>query len=173
VYRRGMQNGERDLYALRLGTDTSGTPLIDTRFDEAAPVLSPDGRWIAYAAADDGRYSIFVRPFPGADAQWRVSRDGGTGPVWAKGGSELLYVNAADSMVAVTVTDSAGTAVFGPETPLFDARDYRTDFFHRPYDVTQDGQRFVMIRVDEDGVVPNDIIVVDNWFEELRQRVGR
>jgi hypothetical protein len=99
-----------------------------------------------------------------------VSPDGGTGPVWGSGGRELFYVSGADSMVVVDV--SADEALdFGEERALFPTAPYRTDFFHQAYAVTADGQRFVMIRINEADPPIEDLIVVENFFAELRQRV--
>jgi serine/threonine protein kinase len=172
VYRLGTQDGERDIYAIRPGVDRSGTPLIDTSFDEVAPAVSPDGRWLAYTSDEGGQANIYVRFFPDADVQWRVSTNGGTGPIWTRGGKELMYANGADSMVVVEI-DAAEEFEFGEEKVLFSTYPYRTDFFHQSYDVTADGQRFVMIRIDEAGRASDELIVVENWFEELREKVGR
>jgi len=170
VYRRGMQDGGRDLYVFKPGSSAAGTPLVATDFDETSPALSPDGRWLAYVSAAGGQPNVYVRRFPEGDGQWRVSPDGGTGPVWARSGRELFYVNGADSMVVVAVSPGRGFE-FGEERGLFSTASYRTDFFHQPYDVTADGQRFVMIRINETDPPIEDLIVVENFFVELRQRV--
>jgi len=170
VYRRGMQDGGRDLYAFKPGSGEPGTPFVASDFDETSPALSPDGRWIAYVSAAGGQRNVYVRRFPEGDSQWRVSPDGGTGPVWARSGQELFYVNGADSMVVVDVSPGEGFE-FGEERGLFPTASYRTDVFHQAYDVTEDGQRFVMIRINRTDPPIEDLIVVENFFVELRQRV--
>jgi hypothetical protein len=75
-------------------------------------------------------------------------------------------------MVVVEI-DAGEEFEFGEEKVLFSTYPYRTDFFHQSYDVTPDGQRFVMIRIDEAGRASNELIVVENWFEELREKVGK
>ena len=59
----------------------------------------------------------------------------------------------------------------GPHEELFSASDYRRDFYHAAYDVTADGQRFLMIRASKTGTVDEDLVVVENWFEELNRLV--
>ena len=61
--------------------------------------------------------------------------------------------------------------VTGPQDVLFSANEFRSDFFHAAYDVTADGQRFVMIRASKSGTLDEELIVVDNWFEELNRVV--
>ena len=167
AYRRGMESRQRDVYARALAAgQEESIPLIDTGFDEVAPALSPDGRWLAYSSNADGSWEVYVRPFPLASEQWRVSRIGGRGPVWAKDGTELFYRNGADSMVAVPVLPGSDFR-FGEERGLFSTALYRTDVFHRSWDVASDG-RFVMIRVAEAGQPHRELVVVENWLSELR-----
>ena len=82
----------RDI-ALFVRGDSTTTPLVAAGgFEEVAPALSPDGRWLAYASNESGRYEVYVRPFPDANAgRWQVSRNGGNEPVWAHNGRELFY----------------------------------------------------------------------------------
>jgi hypothetical protein len=59
----------------------------------------------------------------------------------------------------------------GPEQVLFSATAYRRDFYHVAYDVTADGQQFVMIRISDSGLLEEELVVVENWFEELKRLV--
>ena len=73
----------RDIYALRVGVDSEPVPLLNTRFNETAPTISPDGRWLAYVSNESGREEVYVRPFPNVrDGSWQVSLDGGGEPKW-------------------------------------------------------------------------------------------
>ena len=101
---RRKEEGQRDIYARRVSQDSVGRPLVNSEFDEVAPALSPDGRWLAFVSVESGEPNVYVRPFPSADAQWRVSTNGGMGPVWARDGAELFYTSSADEMIAVTVS---------------------------------------------------------------------
>jgi serine/threonine-protein kinase len=164
-----MENGQRDIYALRPGREERGNPVIDSEFDAAGPLLSPDGRWIAFSIDEDNEPNVYVRPFPEADRQWRISPNGGLGPVWSDG--EIFYRNGDDRMVAVRYQGD-DTFTFGDEEVLFSTSNYRTDFYHRSYDVTPDGQRFVMIRSFEHEPGVLDVVMVENWFRELREAMA-
>lgn len=91
--------------------------------------------------------------------------NGGRKPVWSSNGQELFYQNAAGHMIARKVLDADGLEL-GPEQELFDARGFRTDFFHAAYDVTADGQRFVMIRISDSGSLEESLVVVENWSSD-------
>ena len=104
-----------------LDGERSITPLIQTPFREDFPAISPDGRWIAYESNESGQPDVYVRPFPNVeDGKWRVSRDGGGGPVWRADGREIFYRNG-DAMMAAAVETSAGFEASNPEL-LFEGR---------------------------------------------------
>jgi Tol biopolymer transport system component len=86
VHRRGMEDGERDIFAIRSGIDTVAKPLLVSKFDEVAPALSPDGRFLAYVSNREGQANVYIRPFPNADTETPVSVNGGREPVWARNG---------------------------------------------------------------------------------------
>ena len=70
---------------------------------EFAPMLSPDGRWLAYSSDETGRDEVYVRSFPDGLRKWRVSSDGGSASVWSKNGRELIYQNPTNDLIAVPV----------------------------------------------------------------------
>lgn len=157
---------------LRPGEDTVGVPLVASEFIEQGPTLSPNGRWLAYMSNETGTFEIYVVPFPNAaDAKWVVSAGGGTEPLWSRGGGELFYRNAQGEMVAVRV-ETEPTFSAGPTNVLFSATGYLANANHRHYDVTADDQRFIMLR-RVGGAGEGELILVQNFFEELRARVGR
>jgi Tol biopolymer transport system component len=169
----GMSGGQRDIYAIQPGVDSMPIQLATTEADELGPSLSPDGRWLAYSSSESGRNEIFVRPFPrAAEGKWQVSVSGGREPLWAHSGAELFYINANDEMVVVPVTTEPSFALGTPRV-LFSTVGYRHDGTHRAYDVTSDDQRFLMIRLVEGSADASELVLVQNWFEELKQRVGQ
>jgi serine/threonine-protein kinase len=165
AYVDGDFTGNRlDIWLLTVGEDSKSTPFLNTPFDEIQPVFSPDGRWIAYVSNESGRHEVYVRPFPGpAGGRSLISIDGGVEPRWRRDGRELFY-RSGDKMMAVAV---ATTAAFRAEAPhlLFEGRHLQGGT--RPgfpqYDVTPDGQRFVMITEPERVAPPTRLHVVLNW----------
>ena len=168
VYRRGKEDGNRDIFAIRPNVDTEPKALVASSFDELAPALSADSRWLAYVSNRGGQANVYVRPFPDADTEALVSPKGGTEPVWSRNRPELYYRNGAGDMVVLEVLDGPEFRT-GAEKVLFSANAFRRDFFHAAYDVTADGQRFVMIRASESGTLEEELIVVEQWFEELNR----
>jgi hypothetical protein len=168
--------GGRDIYGLRPGVDTAPVPLVVTPYDEMAISLSPDGRWLAYQSDETGRIEVFIRPFPNTgDAKVRVSSDGGTGPVWARNGRELFYLRGDNTMMAAMVTGSPALRV-GEPLPLFRLPAHLAELdahWYTPWDIGPDG-RFLMVRsVDGGRRNATPLIVVENWLEELKSKVGR
>lgn len=157
--------------------DRKVTPLLQTTFGEQNPDVSPDGRWIAYESNESGSNEIYVRPFPAIDGgRWQVSTGGGTRPVWARSGRELFYLVGADAvrMMALPVQSGATFSAGSPQK-LFEGRYFATpDRSGRTYDVSPDGQRFLMIKnaaVDvTTSLVPSFVFVL-NWFDELKRLV--
>jgi len=136
--------------------------------------ISPDGRWLVYQSNESGQHEIYVRPFPDVQGgRWQVSRAGGTRPLWARSGRELFYFAYSASggtVMAVPIESNSGFQAGNP-SKLF-AGSYYAALAGRTYDVSPDGQRFLMIKAAASAVnnTPR-IIVVENWFEELKRLV--
>ena len=139
-------------------------PVLATPATEIDAVLSPNGQFLAYASNESGRFEVYVQPFPSLKGRWQISTQGGREPVWARSGRELFYRNAS-KMMKVDIS-SGSTFRSGAPEPLFEG-DYVTALARRQYDVTPDGQRFLMVERVEQKTV-NQINVVLNWFEELK-----
>jgi serine/threonine-protein kinase len=170
------QSGGRDIVGIRPGVDSAPVPIIVTPYDEEGIAFSPDGRWLAYESNETGRTEIFLRPFPDTEAgKWQVSNGGGGAPLWARNGRELFYVSSARDMMAVTVQSAAEPKLGEPQL-LFHLPNeiYLTaNEYYTPFDLAADG-RFIMLRqVISASGVETPLVVVENWFEELRQKVGR
>jgi serine/threonine protein kinase/dipeptidyl aminopeptidase/acylaminoacyl peptidase len=161
--------GSRDIYGIRRGVDSAPVPLVATRFTELGPALSPDGRWLAYTSDESGEYEIYVVPFPKTStAKWAVSTHGGTEPLWSHGGRELFYRDRPGNLVAVEVKTSP-TFFVGRTTLLFPAGGFVSDNSSLEYAVAPNDRRFLMIRPLATGT-PDKLIVVENWFEELKAK---
>jgi eukaryotic-like serine/threonine-protein kinase len=178
IYRTGTA-GDRDLYAIRPGIDSMPTPIATSRFEEYSPTQSPDGRWVAYVSEESGQQEVFVRPFPNAQAaRWQVSRAGGSEPVWAHNGRELFYRNAAFDLVAAEVATTPSFRVVG-EHVLFSTRDYlpirnslnQSMAYNRGYTASPDDRSFLFVRPRPGA--QSQLIMVTNWFEELKAKVGK
>ncbi|HEX6089802.1 MAG TPA: protein kinase [Gemmatimonadales bacterium] len=135
--------GSRDIYLVPLDTTAGATELLASTADEMAPVVSPDGRWMAYVSNESGRAEVHVRSFPGMEGRTQVSLDGGTEPLWSRDGRELFYRSGAALHAAEVRTSPTFDIV--RRTRLFADPAYVGDISHAFYDVTPDG-RFIMIR---------------------------
>jgi serine/threonine protein kinase/Tol biopolymer transport system component len=161
---------QRDVMLLSVDGEGEPTtqPLLQTPFNEYNPELSPDGRWIAYICNESGQYEVYVRPFPNVDGgKWRISSGGGGEPVWATDGGELFYRNG-DAMMAVTIETDPSFSHRNPEV-LFEGPYYtHPDPGCRSYDISHKG-RFLMIKESEETGPVTELIVVENWSEELKR----
>jgi serine/threonine-protein kinase len=166
VYRVGGDGGQRDILAMRPGVDSVPHELLGSPFEEYAPALSPDSRWLAYVSEESGRPQVYVRPFPDTgEGKWQVSTDGGIQPQWAHSGRELFYRNADGGLVAATVT-LIPTFTLGMQRELFDGGGYSVlSTFHRSYTVAPDDQRFLMVK--DLGGTSDEIVLVLGWHREL------
>ena len=160
----------RDVMLLSLDGDREPQPLLNSPANESRGELSPDGRWLAYVSTESGLPGIFVRPFQDPQRKrWRISPTGISAgdPLWSPDGRELFYRDLyAEKLVAVDVETGNGFAAGSPRV-LFD--DYYMEHiaYGRTYDITPDGERFVMVK--EMSPPPRRIAVNLNWFEELKR----
>jgi len=126
--------------------------------------------WLAYQSDESGQNQIYVQPFPELEGgRWQVSPAGGREPAWARNGRELFYLDADGALVTVPVQTQPAFSASSP-TKLFDAP-YSVVSGTRRYDVTVDGQRFLFIKDKSGSSGPPQVVVVQNWSEELRRLV--
>ncbi|MGH9256213.1 MAG: hypothetical protein ACRD3C_16780, partial [Vicinamibacterales bacterium] len=165
------QGGVQDIGIATLSGDRKSELILQTPFDEENPEVSPDGRWLAYSSNESGRMEIYVRPFPDVGSgRWQVSTDGGTRPLWARNGRELFYYVPPGTIVAVPIQAGSPFAA-GTPRPLF-IGDYQMPVAGRAYDVSPDGQRFLMIKAAPgEAAAPPQIVVVQHWLDELKRLV--
>jgi serine/threonine-protein kinase len=160
-----------DIWLLPLEGERKARPFLQTPAGEQGGVFSPDGRWIAYDSNESGPREVYVQPFPGPGGKWQVSTEGGSQAVWARNGKEIFY-RSGDKMMAVEVETEPSVRLSKPKM-LFEGRyeGATGSLGYARYDVTPDGQRFLMIQAKEEPA-PNRIRVVLNWAEELKAKVA-
>ena len=160
---------DQDLRAFRPGVNSVGVDLVATSFDERSPTVSADGRWLAYVSNESGRHEVYVRSFPDAGGgRVRVSTGSGHEPQWGRGG-ELFYLTDEPMMVAASM-DLDSTPTVTSRRDLFSLRGFVRDFNRTTYSVAPDGERLVMMRFH--AGTPVELVVVLNFFEELKEKVG-
>jgi eukaryotic-like serine/threonine-protein kinase len=156
-----------DIYVISLVGDPVPRALVTGLAFEGGPQFSPDGRSMAYVSNDSGRFQVYLRRYPGPDSRWPVSTDGGTSPLWSPTGTELFYRNG-NKMMAVSVSTTPDVTLATPRL-LFEQRyGYGSTAALTNYDVSADGQRFLMVK-SESGVAY--LNVVQHWVEELKRLV--
>jgi len=151
-----------DLWMLR---DGKPQVLLVTPFEERGARFSPDGRWIAYASNESGRPEVYVIAANGG-GKWQISTSGGLSPVWSHDGRELFYRNGND-MYAVEVQQK-DTFVAGSPHVLFSGDYQSLARGDADYDVSPDGQHFLMLAREKEQKPP-PVILVTNWYEELKR----
>jgi len=168
-----FRNGEYILYTR--GPDLwflTLPALKGTLFIKAASIVrngqfSPDGKWVAYASNETGKWEIYVTSFPDARGKWQVSTGGGEEPRWRGDGKELFYISSDSKMMAVPVTIGANFDASAP-VALFQAvpRQLVSTNDQFVYDVARDGQRFLILtQVKRPESRPMSVIL--NWSARL------
>jgi len=159
-----------DIARLPEGADTP-QPLINTRFNEFHPAISPSGRWLAYSSDESGRVEIYIRSYPGPGGAIPVTTDGGREPVWDPSEKELYYRDdTGDKVFKVSILTEPTVQIGSPEL-LFEGRYLgSSSFWGRVYDISPQGDFFILIE-EQETQPATQINVVLNWFEELKRLV--
>jgi len=155
-----------DIWMLPMDDKSNPQPVVKTQFNETAAVFSPDGQWIAYQSDESRRYEVYVRPFRGPESKQQISSEGGTEPLWGPDGRELFYRNG-DKMMVVTISTHPQFNATKPKL-LFKGW-YSANRIAANYDITPDGQRFIMIKGEQ--TAPTQIRIVLNWIEEVKRLI--
>ena len=150
-----------------LAPDGRSSALVVTPFNESSASLSVDGRLMAYVSDESGRNDVYAIAASGKGPRTMVSLEGGTGPVWSRDGRELFY-RAGDDLISVEVKAQNPLAL-GARRKLLDLSRYDSGYFHE-FDVSPDGQRFLLIRTEAQSR-PTRLDIVLNWFAELSRKV--
>ncbi len=170
--------GERqqnwDLWYVGTEAGAKPSPFLVTPKDQRYAEFSPDGDYVAYASDESGRYEVYVKPFPNGEGKSRVSIDGGAVPRWSRRGDELFFASGNDIMAVHVQTKP--TLVLGQPQKLFTRRPVaadRAEGFYDSYDVSADGQRFVMLQSEEQQTASQRLTIIQNWFAEFKDRQSR
>ena len=172
--------GQPNLLVARLDEEPfAPQPYLRAGWHEESGVVSPEGNWLAYSSSEGGDHDIWIRAFPVPGTATRVSSEGGYEPTWSPDGSAIYYLDGQGSMMRRDVR-LGETAEVGEQQRLFSvAGTSATPHFFRMYDIHPDGDRFIFVTTADveqatfqevQGIGP--VVVVVNWFEELRRRMG-
>jgi Tol biopolymer transport system component len=159
-----------DIWALPMFPDKSGEqkpfPVVATNFVEITPSFSPDGKWLAYANNETGRYEVYIQPFPSGAGRWQVSTAGGATPKWRKDGKELFFFSTDGQIMAVDVGQNSASLQLGTPHVLFKATTVSGP--SGPYTVSADGKKFVMNTVLPQTLT-EPLTLITNWPADLKQ----
>jgi len=170
-------NGNRDISLLSLDDPKRALqPLIHTSANEINAAFSPDGKWLAYASNESGRYEVYLQAHPPAGGRVAVSTAGALNPAWHPNGRELFFVSEPDRdrkrwLMSARFTAQPKPSVGIPRA-LFEVT-FRPGTAGNGYDVFPDGERFLTLRpLPALPTAPvTEITLVDHWFEELKAKV--
>ncbi len=158
-----FSQGQFDVGLLDLAT-RKATWVLTSPFNEASPVLSPDGKYLAYQSDETGAFQVYVLELGGAGGKWQISNDPGVWPLWRADGKELFYVSRG-TLMAVPI-NTVGSFQAGTPVKLFEARLETSGIRGRRYDVTSDGQRFLLNR-QLGATTQFGFVAVQNWTADL------
>jgi eukaryotic-like serine/threonine-protein kinase len=155
---------------VRVSAERGGTPqpILNTRFNEWNPAISPSGRWLAYVSDESKQPEIYVRPYPGPGDAVQETTDGGREPVWDPSGKALYYRDDNGDKVFKTPIQTGPALEVGRPALLFEGRFQRGSYWGRSYDISPKGDFFVMI-AESESEPATQINVVLNWSEELKR----
>jgi serine/threonine-protein kinase len=168
--------GKFDIGIMPLDGDRKIQPFLNTDFNEVDAAFSPDGRWVAFVSDQSGRAEIYVVPFPSRGGRWQISDAGGGYPRWSRNGKELFY-RVEDGIMAASIEVVGDSLQTGKPRRLFTGNfqggiaglEIAGEVFG-DYDVTPDGNRFVMFSaaLDADALERQGIVtLVTSWFDQL------
>ncbi len=171
LYQQREPSTSEDLWVMPMKERGEPIPFARTEFSERHGQFSPSGRWIAYDTDETGVYQVYIRAFPpgaAGGAKYQISSAGGSEPRWRGDGKEIFYVSSTRKMMSVAVTESPAGLQFGQATELFDAPLLYANNFSFFYDVTSDGQRFLLLSPVQD-VSSSAYSLILNWPAKLKK----
>jgi hypothetical protein len=155
---------DRRQVVLPLSGDRKPWPFARTQAWESGGRFSPDGKWVAYVSTETRRLEVYVRPFRGPGEATQISTQGGDAPVWRGDSREIFYVAPGNFLTAAQIKPDTTRLQVTGITRLFPIRPTRLGRF---YDVSPDGQRFLVNALVETGEQP--VTLVQNWLAGLKK----
>jgi dipeptidyl aminopeptidase/acylaminoacyl peptidase len=163
-----------DIYALPLEGDRKPRALLRTKFSEGSPKVSPNGAWLAYSTNESGQPEVWAMAYPGSGERIPISTNGGTDPLWRRDGRQLFY-RLGDQMMVVDISYRPSLTAAKPRVL------WRAHYLagagsscgmagptSANYDVTPDGERFLMIEDASSTAESERLRLVSNWSLELK-----
>jgi Tol biopolymer transport system component/tRNA A-37 threonylcarbamoyl transferase component Bud32 len=170
AYMQIGRSGKREIWVLPLEGERKPQLVLANQFDNAAPKFSPDGRFLAYMSNENGRNEVYVIPFRNGSGKWQISTNGTRGgSVWQRDGKQLFYCENGKIMGVDVTTQPRFTA----STPRVIIRANvvgNSGGLDAGFDVSPNGQRFLVHQQNSEAAQTGQINVVLNWSEELRRR---
>jgi serine/threonine-protein kinase len=165
AYTHYGRSGKAEIWVLPLEGERKPQLILANQFDNRRPVFSPDGKYLAYFSNENGRGEVYVMPFRNGSGKWQISTNGGSPPVWQRDGKQLLY-SESENIMGV---DIATQPTFHASTPrvILPAKAMGSLL---GFDVSPDGQRFLIHQQSSEAAQTTQINVILNWSEELRRR---
>jgi serine/threonine-protein kinase len=154
-----------DIYAMSIASPSKPHALVSTPAYEGGARLSPDGHWLAYSSNETGRFEVYLRPYPSLDRRWPISTQGGTQVQWRRDGQELFF-RRDNQMLAVALGSQAPPTPAPPRVLFEQQYSYGASQTIADYDVSPDGQRFLMVKSESSRSRLN---IVFGWAEELKR----
>jgi eukaryotic-like serine/threonine-protein kinase len=154
-----------NIWTVSVDGDRRPEPVVRTPSEDISPTFSPDGKWLAYVSRKSGHQQVYVIAFGGDRREWQISKNGGSEPAWSPDGRELFF-REEDRMLVARIHTTEG--FFSDEPTILFERPYvrNTSSGSANYDVSRDGQRFLMIQAaSEPSAQPLTVVV--GWFEQL------
>ena len=156
-----------DLWVLPLSGEQKPSPFLQTNSVEVQGRFSPNGKWVAYTSNESGTYQVYVRSFP-SGGQWQISDNGGGDPKWRRDGKELFYISSDRKLMAVEVKGEGSTFESSVPKTLFEMRIRGLPGPRNYYDVSHDGQRFLVASTPEEAAT-QPMTVVLNWQSAVKR----
>jgi len=161
-------NSNWDIGIIDLNDTSKVHMFANSSFSEFMPQVSPDGKYVAYASWESGNPEVYVRKLDGSGGKWQISNEHADNPLWRGDGKELFYLTRDDRVMAVSVQIGSRFEA-GNSVELFSKKFLRPFPVSSPFDVTADGQKFLLTLEISDSD-PGEIVLVQNWAEELKNK---